>query len=673
MLRPRSVRARTRPRTTAVIAAVCGLLGLLAPSAGAAIVTTPATAAQAAQALAGRGVEISNARFTGAPQALGTFTGGAQAIGFASGVVLSTGDVALVPGPNDRDDAGVDNGLPGDAALLGSTFDAAALSFDLRPDRSIAKFTSVFGSEEYNEFVDTDKNDVFAFLVNGVNCAMVPGTTDEVSINNVNAGKNPAFFRNNRPNGVPGPLDTQLDGLTTAFPCESLVMANAVNTIKLVIADRGDGDFDSDVFLDAASFTTAAECEDGIDNDADGKVDFPADPGCTGAKDTSERDDAPTARFDVSPASPQAGRPATIDASASTDPRGAVTNFAFDPGTGRFEDNGASAAFTTTFTSTGDRTLRVRVTDAAGATDTASRTITVVAPDTDGDGVVDATDDCVSVPNPGQEDADLDGVGNACDPTDDRPFLAPFGNGAAFGEFDANDCPGASGGDRDNDGIDDACDTSDASVGPTLGRTVVASVVQDPVFVRRPGGAASRAAQTPAAPKGFVPLKGAEVLPVGTIIDAAKGRLDLTAAAGKAKQKALTQRADFYDGIFQVRQKRAARPVTDIVLKSASFPRVCGASTRAVTGQAAKKAKVVARLWGNGKGRFRTTGRSSAATVRGTIWLTEERCDGTLTRVTRGVVSVRDLVARRTVRVRAGSSYLARAVRAAIKTTRRKR
>ena len=75
--------------------------------------------------------------------------------------------------------------------------------------------------------------------------------------------------------------------------------------------------------------------------------------------------------------------------------------------------------------------------------------------------------------------------------------------------------------------------------------------------------------------------------------------------------------------------------------------------------------KVISRLWGNGKGRFRTTGRHSAATVRGTIWLTEERCDGTLTRVTRGSVTVRDTTARRTVVVRAGRSYLARAQRAA--------
>ena len=72
---------------------------------------------------------------------------------------------------------------------------------------------------------------------------------------------------------------------------------------------------------------------------------------------------------------------------------------------------------------------------------------------------------------------------------------------------------------------------------------------------------------------------------------------------------------------------------------------------------------LVRKLWGKGKGRFRTRGRYSIGGVRGTWWATEDRCDGTLTRVKRGVVSVRDLVRHRTVMVHAGESYLARAPR----------
>ena len=62
-------------------------------------------------------------------------------------------------------------------------------------------------------------------------------------------------------------------------------------------------------------------------------------------------------------------------------------------------------------------------------------------------------------------------------------------------------------------------------------------------------------------------------------------------------------------------------------------------------------------------GRYRTNGSNSQATVRGTRWRTVERCDGTLTTVAEGVVVVRDLRTRRSVRVTAGHSYLAKALK----------
>ena len=62
---------------------------------------------------------------------------------------------------------------------------------------------------------------------------------------------------------------------------------------------------------------------------------------------------------------------------------------------------------------------------------------------------------------------------------------------------------------------------------------------------------------------------------------------------------------------------------------------------------------------GSGKGKFRTQGRYSAATVRGTIWLTQDRCDATLTTVVDGVVDVFDKSLNKTVAVGPGKSYLA--------------
>ena len=73
----------------------------------------------------------------------------------------------------------------------------------------------------------------------------------------------------------------------------------------------------------------------------------------------------------------------------------------------------------------------------------------------------------------------------------------------------------------------------------------------------------------------------------------------------------------------------------------------------------ASSARSGRRLWGSGKGTFRTEGSFGSATVRGTIWLTEDRCDGTFFEVTRGVVGVRDFPRKKTVSVRAGEDYLA--------------
>jgi hypothetical protein len=154
-------------------------------------------------------------------------------------------------------------------------------------------------------------------------------------------------------------------------------------------------------------------------------------------------------------------------------------------------------------------------------------------------------------------------------------------------------------------------------------------------------------------------------IPVGSLIDATHGRVDLraapppttpaaaaTAAAGKV------QDAEFYDGAFTVRQSRA-NPVAQIRLAGGRL-RACTATAAAVSAKTLPH-RVLRLLHASGHGKFETEGRYAAATVRGTIWLTEDFCDGTLVRVTRGVVTVRNLVTHATVRVTAGHSYFAAA------------
>jgi hypothetical protein len=208
---------------------------------------------------------------------------------------------------------------------------------------------------------------------------------------------------------------------------------------------------------------------------------------------------------------------------------------------------------------------------------------------------------------------------------------------------------------------------------PVPGKSVVAKVVSGEVFVKLPGSGRARQASGPA--RGFVPFNGTANIPVGSQLDTRKGRVAVTSAADTGGAK--TQTSDFYQGIFQVRQtvpkKKPAKPkalTTDLVMKGQIARSQCAPlkSARSAVVDAKKKKKgpkaVLGKLWGNGKGKFRTAGKYSSATVRGTIWLVEDRCEGTFTKVRRGTVRVRDVKRKKTITVKAGHSYLARANKA---------
>jgi hypothetical protein len=206
---------------------------------------------------------------------------------------------------------------------------------------------------------------------------------------------------------------------------------------------------------------------------------------------------------------------------------------------------------------------------------------------------------------------------------------------------------------------------------PVPGKSVVVKVVSGQVLIKRPGSGRARQA---GAAKGFVPLSGPANVPVGSQLDTSKGRVALTSAADTGGAK--TQTADFYKGIFQVKQsvpkKKPKKPkalVTDLFLKGEIARSQCAPlkGARSATDAATKKKgpkSALGKLWGSGKGKFRTDGKYSSATVRGTIWLVQDECDGTLTKVKRGTVKVRDLRRKKTITVKAGHSYLARANRA---------
>ena len=151
---------------------------------------------------------------------------------------------------------------------------------------------------------------------------------------------------------------------------------------------------------------------------------------------------------------------------------------------------------------------------------------------------------------------------------------------------------------------------------------------------------------------------GAE-LPVGVALDTRRGSVNLKSAGCRGG----VQTGTFGGGVFSVRQPRSGCGRVDVYLRGGSFKRCARLPRHAGARRAsASRTRRVRRLWGRDSGgKFRSHGRHSHATVRGTRWLTEDRCDGTLTRVTNGAVVVRDYKRHRNVVVRAGHSYLAKA------------
>jgi thrombospondin type 3 repeat protein len=252
--------------------------------------------------------------------------------------------------------------------------------------------------------------------------------------------------------------------------------------------------------------------------------------------------------------------------------------------------------------------------------------------DDDNDGVADTTDNCQLTPNPSQANADGDALGDACDLTPNPPPGSTL-------PLTLADLPA-----------------------PVLGRLTNVEPVSGTVLVALPAATAG-AGNARASQKGltFVPLVEARQIPVGSFLDTRKGTVRLQSASNAAGKR---QNGDFSAGLFQTLQsrKRSLRGLTDVVLKgkfnSCVKPRRGGKRAKAALSKRALR-----RLRGNAKGRFRTRGRFSAATVRGTKWTVTDRCDNTLTKVSRGRVAVRDFRRKKTILVRAGKSYVARARR----------
>ncbi len=231
----------------------------------------------------GQGVEVTNIEYFGNEASVGYFQRGQSSFGIERGIILTTGVVksnafSMINEANDE--ASIDNDVntgslgtdPDIQAIAGATIVHDLIKYEItfRPSSDVLRFRYVFASEEYPEYTCRAFNDVFGFFISGPNpsggnyagenIAKVPGTNLPVAINNVHNGNpqpipctpiNPEFYNDNS-----GSSDFIFDAYLDVFEAEVEVVPCEEYTIKLAIADLGDSEKDSGIFLEAKSFST---------------------------------------------------------------------------------------------------------------------------------------------------------------------------------------------------------------------------------------------------------------------------------------------------------------------------------------------------------------------------------------------------------------------------------
>ncbi|HLS30579.1 MAG TPA: choice-of-anchor L domain-containing protein, partial [Flavobacteriaceae bacterium] len=236
-------------------------------------------------------IEVTNvvgANFANGDQSYGYFENDGGPFPFEKGIVMTTGRLANVPGPNDGlsdDDAA---GWVGDDDLedyldLNHTVNATVLEFDFTPVADNIRFRYIFASEEYREFQSTtcEYSDAFAFLIRPVgtdeydNLAVIPGTDIPVKVTTVHSGipgscppQNEEYFAGFNPYDSP----IIFNGQTKILTAESQVVPGTTYHIKLVIADDINYRYDSAVFLEGESFNIGANLGEDITGLCEGET-----------------------------------------------------------------------------------------------------------------------------------------------------------------------------------------------------------------------------------------------------------------------------------------------------------------------------------------------------------------------------------------------------------------
>lgn len=190
---------------------------------------------------------------------------------FEEGIIITTGRayeagnrivapiITLPTGtayPNNINNLGGDADLEKALAQI-NTFDATYVKFNFVPLVNTISFRFIMASEEYNRETECTFADSFAFLLREVgtakyqNLAVLPNG-QRVSVKNINnapaCSANTDFFEGY------GLSDTNYGGRTKVLTASAPVEPNKTYEIKIVVADQGDDQWDSAIFLEAGSF-----------------------------------------------------------------------------------------------------------------------------------------------------------------------------------------------------------------------------------------------------------------------------------------------------------------------------------------------------------------------------------------------------------------------------------
>ncbi len=233
-------------------------------------INTTASALDMAQAIFGSGITVVSAGYSGDTSASGIYSGALSTIpgvvSAGSGVILSTGNVATFTnssGTTDTNTAassgddlagGVDGDAQLDAVSGQATFDGAILTADFIPTGDMLTMQFVFSSEEYPEYVNGGVNDSFGVWVNGQFVEATISVAGNISIDSVNQNGNQNLYRDN----TADQFNTEMDGFTYVLSFKAPVVAGQVNSIKIGIADGGDGIYDSNLLIMGDSIQTYA-------------------------------------------------------------------------------------------------------------------------------------------------------------------------------------------------------------------------------------------------------------------------------------------------------------------------------------------------------------------------------------------------------------------------------